>query len=171
MPETALDATAAEVLASTPGALRTLLTGVPPQALEARVDAGWSAKDAVAHLLDTEGVAFTDRIRRLLAEDRPSIAPIDPSERLHDRDYASWPLDRLIASFERTRADSVAVLRALSAQDMARLGDHAEAGEISVSDLAHYAAVHDLMHLAQIARMLQTQLAAKVGNMERYLDE
>ena len=162
--------TAIEIVAGTPAALRALLGSLPPSALEAPVDDGWSAKDVVAHLLDAQQIAFTDRMRRMLDEDRPLIQPIDPSARLKELDYGTWPLDRVLAEFERKRGDDVAMLRGLSAEQLARAGDHAEAGEITVSDLAHSCAVHDMMHLSQIAKMLQTQLADRVGNMRRYLE-
>ena len=171
MPERPVAPTAIEVIAETPAALRALLHGLPRGALEAPVDDGWSTKDVVAHLLDANSVAFTNRIRRMLAEDRPLIKPIDPSARLKEQDYASWPLDRLLNDFERVRGEDVELLRGLSGQEMARAGEHAEAGEITVSDLAHYCAVHDMMHLQQIARMLLTQIAGSVGNMGRYINQ
>jgi hypothetical protein len=170
MAEQNLAPTAIEIVAGTPGVLRALLASVPPSTLQEPVDDGWSPKDVVAHLLDVEQVAFTDRMRRILNEDRPRILPIDPSARLDQLDYRSWPPDRLLDELKRRRGENVAMLRGLSSEQFARVGDHAEAGEVSVSDLAHYCAVHDMMHLAQIAKMLQAQLADRVGNMRRYLE-
>ncbi len=166
-----LDTTAFEILEGTPAALRALIGRIPKEALERPIDDSWSAKHVVAHLLDAQGVAFTDRMRRIVAEDRPRIQPIDPSQRLEEQRYASWTFDQLLSEFERRRREDVAFLRALSPGDLQRVGEHQEAGEVSVSDLAHYCAVHDLMHLAQIAKMLQLQLADRVGNMRRYMAE
>ena len=170
MTEQSMSPTAIEIIAATPAALRALLRAVPASALEAAVDEGWSVKDVVAHLLDVQQVAFTDRIRRILNEDRPLIRPIDPSARLQEQDYSSWAIERVLDAFERKRRDDVEMLRGLSAGQMARVGHHAEAGEISVSDLAHYCAVHDMVHLQQIAKIFRTQLAGRVGNMRRYLE-
>jgi hypothetical protein len=139
--------------------------------LDLPLDDGWSAKDVVAHLLDVQGVAFTDRMRRIVAEDRPLIKPIDPSQRLEEQGYASWTIERLLSELEQTRGGEVSFLRSLSTDDLRRIGQHQEAGEVSVSDLAHYCAVHDMMHLAQIANMLQAHLADRVGNMRRYMAE
>lgn len=66
---------AIEIAAGTPGALRALLGSVPDETIEEPLDEGWSAKDIVAHLLDVEQVAFSDRIRRMISEDRPLITP------------------------------------------------------------------------------------------------
>jgi hypothetical protein len=171
MPAARLDATATEVLAATPAALRTLLRGAPAVALETPIDEGWSVKDVVAHLLDAQGVAFAERIRRILAEDRPRIRPIDPSARLRERAYASWPLERLLDEFERTRAEDIELLRSLSRGQLDRAGEHEQAGDVTVSNLAHYCAVHDMTHLAQIARMLQAQLLEHAGGMAMFVDE
>ena len=171
MAEQSMAPTAIEIVAGTPAALRALLRAVPASALEAPIDDGWSAKDVVAHLLDVQQVAFTDRIRKILNEDRPLIRPIDPSARLQEQDYASWTLGRLLSEFERRRNEDVTLLRTLSTGDLNRAGEHEQVGEISVSDLAHYCACHDMMHVQQIARILQSQLADSVGNMRRFLDE
>ena len=90
---------------------------------------------------------------------------------MEERGYASWPFEKLLDAFDEKRNDNVALLRGLSSEQLARVADHAEAGEISVSDLAHYAAVHDLTHLRQIASMLRAQLAPRTGNMARYIEE
>jgi predicted ATP-dependent protease len=122
-------------------------------------------------LLDVQSVAFTDRMRRIVAEDRPLFQLIDPSQRLEQLGYQSWTVERLLNEFDRTRAGDVAFLRSLSPDDLQRIGQHQEAGDVSVSDLAHYCAVHDMMHLAQIAKMLQAHLSDRVGNMRRYMAE
>jgi hypothetical protein len=166
-----LDTTAFEILEGTPAALRALIGNAPAAALERPLDEGWSAKHVVAHLLDVQSVAFTDRMRRIVAEDRPLFQLIDPSQRLEELGYQSWTVERLLNEFDRTRAGDVAFLRSLSPDDLQRIGQHQEAGEVSVSDLAHYCAVHDMMHLAQIAKMLQAHLSDRVGNMRRYMAE
>ena len=171
MAEQQVEPTATEILASTPGALRALLAGVPQSVLERPGDGGWSPKDVVAHLVDAHGVAFTDRIMRILREDRPFIRPIDPSARLHEGEVASWPLERLLDELQHLRDADGDVLRRLGASELQRAGEHEQAGEITVSDLAHYFACHDMTHLAQIAMMLRSHLAPKTGNMSMFLEQ
>jgi hypothetical protein len=62
-------------------------------------------------------------------------------------------------------------LRGLSIGDLQRTGEHEQAGKISVSDLAHYCAAHDIMHLRQIAGMLLTQVQEHVGGMRIFIEE
>jgi hypothetical protein len=70
------------VLASTPTVLKGLLENLDDDSLATPRDEGWSVKDVVAHLTDTEWIAFAERIRRIAQEDHPFIASIDPSARL-----------------------------------------------------------------------------------------
>ena len=77
-----VDRAALEVVAQTPRVLKALLAGLPREVLEAPNDEGWSLKDIVAHLHDAEGIAFVERIDRMLHEERPFIASIDPPARL-----------------------------------------------------------------------------------------
>jgi hypothetical protein len=171
MAQMQVESTAIEIVASTPGVLRSLLADVPQAVLEAPADGGWSPKDVVAHLVDAHGPAFTERFRRILEEDRPSIRPFDPSTRAQQNDYAAWPLDRLLDELERQREADREMLRGLDEAELRRSGVHEQAGEISVSDIAHYEACHDMTHLAQIVMMLRSHLAPKTGNMAVFLDE
>jgi hypothetical protein len=171
MAETTLDPAALETIAATPATLRNLVGALPAAALSTPSDGDWSPKDVVAHLLDVQDIDFNQRIRRTLTEDRPLIEPVDPDTRREQRDLATWDIDRLLDAFETGRKEQIGLLRDLTPAQMARLADHAEAGEISVSDLAHHCAVHDLMHIGQITRMVIAQLAPKVGNMGRYLND
>jgi len=58
--------------------------------------------------------------------------------------------------------------RALSPEQLGRVGDHDEAGEISVADIAHQWAYHDLMHLKQAESIIQVQLEPGMGRARRF---
>jgi hypothetical protein len=144
---------------------------LPEPAVEQANEEGWSAKDVVAHLLDTDGIAVRPRIGRIVNEDRPRIEPIEPSQRLDEGGYRKRDLASLLDEFARERRDAVAENGALTPEQLSRGGDHAEAGEITAENLVHYWACHDLTHLRQIEGMLRDALAEHVGNMRRYLEE
>lgn len=169
MPSTQIDPAALASLSATPATLRTLVADSPEEALAAQDEGGWSARDVVAHLLDTQNIAFEERMHRIVAEDEPVMQLINPNERLSQ--YDSWTLQRLLDEFERCRAENVAFLRALPPDALRRTGRHAVAGDVSVADLANYCATHDLSHLAQLMSILRSRLAGHVGNMRRYFDE
>ena len=171
MPESGLDPTALAVIAGTPRLLRDLLSSVPERARERINNEGWSPKHVVAHLLDVEGIAFRERISRIVSENRPFIRSIDPSARLEESGYLERPLEALLEELEMRRAEDIGWLRSLDAAALARTGEHDEAGEISAANIANYWACHDLLHLRQIAGMLQTGLMDKLGNLVHFLEE
>jgi hypothetical protein len=170
MPDTTIDPSALAILASTPAALRALLAPMHDAALLAPVDDGWCVRDALAHILDVEEVIYIDRIARILAEDRPFIRSIDPLARMEERGLRAHPISVLLDELDARRPTDIAALAALTPSQLDRTGDHDEAGEITVNDLIHQWAYHDLMHTKQIASMLQSPLAARMGNTRKFYD-
>src|SRR5713101_3492858 len=90
---TGSDPATIELIARTPRVLRALLSGLPAVVLSTPNAEGWSVKHVVAHLHDVEGVAFVERISRMLDEDQPLIESIDPPARLEAGGYALRGLD------------------------------------------------------------------------------
>jgi hypothetical protein len=166
----AIDPGALELIARTPRVLRDLLLGVPATVLEQPNHEGWSLKDIVAHLVDVEGIAFVARISRMLDEERPFIASIDPPARLAAGGYAARSLAELLDELERRRADDLAWLRGLAPEQLRRAGLHQDVGEIFVLDIAHQWAAHDMDHLRQAALMLQQHLAPLMGATRGFYD-
>ena len=133
-------------------------------------DDGWSAKDALAHMLDVELGVISVRVRRMLDEDRPFIRSIDAPARLVEGGYAARSAESLLDELTEARERHVAWLRTLTVEQFARSGDHDEAGEITAGDVAHQWAYHDLMHIKQIASMLQLGFVARMGNTRKFYD-
>jgi hypothetical protein len=170
MPHAAIDPAALELIARTPRTLRALLGGLPAEVLAEPNDEGWSLKDIVAHLVDVEDIAFVERISRMLAEQHPYIAAIDPPARLAAGGYATRSLEDLLDELERRRAADVSWLHGLDSEQLARGGLHQEVGEIFVLDIAHQWAAHDLAHLRQLALMLHEYLAPRMGATRGFYD-
>jgi hypothetical protein len=165
-----LDPIAARVIADMPSALRALLVNLPQAALNTPNDEGWSVKDIVAHLVDVENGVMVHRINRMLTEERPFIASIDPPARLAAGGYAERILLDLLDELEHQRELHAPWLAALTDADLARHWLHDEVGEIRVSDVAHQWAAHDMAHLRQIALMIQQHLAPLMGNTRGFYD-
>jgi len=165
-----VDPTATALIRSTPGVLRAMFAGVPEEVLLAPNPEGWSLKDIVAHLHDARGIAFRDRIQRLLDEDHPFVQSIDPPARLIAGGYPSRGLPELLAELEQQRSQDVEWLQSMSEQQLGRTGGHDKVGEISVSDIAHQWAAHDMAHMRQIAHMLQGYIAPLMGNTRGFYD-
>jgi hypothetical protein len=118
-----------------------------------------------------EGIAFRERIGRIVAEDDPFIRSIDPSARLDHGGYAAESLGDLLDRFAQQRAESIGWLKALSSGDLERTGTHDEAGTIGATELVHYWACHDLLHLRQLIYALQARMLPHIGNMHLFLEE
>lgn len=159
------------ILRRTPAALSLLLEGISAVTLRRTNPEGWSVKDIVAHLVDTEVIAFRERVQRMLDEDVPLIEPIDPAARLAEGDLVRRTLADLLAALTTTRAGHVEWLTALTQEELSRPGRHTEVGAITPATLIHQWAYHDLAHLRQILEMLQTPLTPGMANMRGFYPE
>src|SRR5215471_5962547 len=148
MSEQRVDEAVFSVVSTTPAQLRRLLEALPSSMLDADLDAGWSPKHVVAHVLDTEDV-IVGRMQRIVREERPFIASIDATARLNDGGYLQRDLESLLGEFETRRAEGVEWLHSTPLSQLQRWGDHDEAGPMTALDHAHQWAYHDLMHLTQ----------------------
>ncbi len=102
--------------------LRAAVEGMTPAQLKARPVAGkWSTLEVVCHLADFEAV-YADRIKRIIATDRPlltSAGHVEYAAKLayHDRD-----LDEELAVVEATRRSTARTLRAVGPEALDRVG-------------------------------------------------
>jgi hypothetical protein len=80
-------------------------------------------------------------------------------------------LEDLLDAFERLRAESLAVLEGfgLTEADLDLKGAHPAFGQVTLRQLLATWVVHDLTHLAQVARVMAVQLRDEVGPWRKYL--
>jgi uncharacterized damage-inducible protein DinB len=144
----------AELIAAyTAGAekLRAAVAGLTPEQFTARpVPGKWSTLEVLAHLADFEPI-FADRIKRVLAFDRPAIfgvddAPLAAAGFYQDRDPAEE-----LAVIGSVRASLARVLAKVPPEAWDRIGQHAEAGPQTVTQLVAKAVRHIEHHLPFIA--------------------
>ncbi len=156
---------ALDVFGSTPATLRALLGKLPDEAVSTPGDEGWSAKDVVAHLVSLYGPTLVDRIRPILDHDEPPIPNADEAAILEASGLRRKPLAELLDELDRQRRDAVAWLRGLSDEQLQRVGIHSAAGRVTVADLIHHKAWHDLLHIEQVCRLLAEPLDERRGAM------
>jgi hypothetical protein len=113
-------------------------------------DGGWSAREVIHHLADSE-MTSAIRLRRLLAEDSPVIQGYEEeyARRLY---YDSRPLEPSLAALRATRESTATILDLLSEQDWRRSGTHTESGKYSVEMWLEIYAEHAHDHAGQIER-------------------
>lgn len=144
---------------ATVGKLRGLVEGLSREELRRPERAGkWSIAQVVGHLADTE-VVCGYRLRLVLAEARPAILGYDQELWAENLGYPAEAddVDATLEEMEVARRRTLRLLRRLDEEEWARYGVHSERGEESVRRLFRLVAAHDLVHLAQVRRILAAQ--------------
>jgi hypothetical protein len=108
----------------------------------------FSALEHVCHLRDIERDGYQVRVQRLLDEAGPSLVSLDGYEIARERRYDAADLPAVLGEFREARAETVQRLRGLSEAQLARSGDFAEYGRLTLRALIHYLRSHDQQHLA-----------------------
>lgn len=158
------------VLERTPESLRALLSGLPDTWVSATEGEGtWSPYDVIGHLIHGEHTDWIPRARHILAgESRPFEKFDRGAQFTESRDKS---LGELLAIFAELRRENVAALggMGLTEEDFARKGTHPELGEVTLGQLLATWVVHDLDHVAQVARTMSKVYADAVGPWQAYL--
>ena len=110
----------------------------------------FSALEQVCHLRDIEREGYHVRIRRMLHESHPSLESLDSYEIARERRYESADLDAALAEFGNARAATLEQVRSMSDAQLARTGEFAEYGRLTLRALIHYLRSHDQQHLAGV---------------------
>ena len=120
-----------------------------PDRLDVAADGGWTARQVVHHLADSEMTAAI-RLRRLLAEDAPVIAGYDEETFAKTLRYTERPIEASLRAVEAARATSAELLDLLTEDEWARTGTHSESGPYGVEEWLRIYAAHAHDHAAQI---------------------
>lgn len=147
------------VLSATPGEVAALVGGLDADRLARPEGEGkWSMLQVVQHVADSE-VVWGWRLRRVLAEDRPTLVGYDQDLWASRLGYAHAHLGRALALLTALRDVHMVMLEAATEEDLARVGVHAERGEESVAKMVKLYAGHDLVHRRQLARIREVVTA------------
>jgi len=159
------------VLRRTPAVLRALLSDLPATWTESDEGPGtWSPFLVVGHLIHGERTDWMSRVDHILAHgDAVAFPPFD--REAMRTDSRGKPLAELLDTFASLRADNVVRLESLGlgAADLDRRGRHPEFGVVTLRQHLATWVVHDLGHLAQIARVMSKRYAEAVGPWRAYL--
>jgi len=159
------------VLERTPKVLRAWLEGLPERWLGASEGEGtFSPLDVLGHLIDGEEHDWIPRARIVL--EHGAGRAFDRFDRFAFRErHAGLDAPARLDLFARRRAESLSALRALdlAPEHLARPGLHPELGPVTLGELLATWVVHDLGHLAQIARVMSKAYGSAVGPWAAYL--
>jgi hypothetical protein len=160
-----------DILERTPAVIGALLRGTS-DSWHARNEGPdtWSAFDVVGHLIHGEETDWVPRARIIL--EHGEARPFEPFDRFAQLSrFAGWSLDNLLDRFAELRHGNLEVVRNwnLTEAQLALPGRHPELGPVRLQQLLATWAVHDLNHIAQIARVLAKRYTEDVGAWRGYL--
>jgi DinB superfamily len=159
------------VLARTPATLRALLAGLPQSWITA--DEGpetFTPFDNLGHLIQGERADWITRARIVLAQgENRRFEPFDRFAQ--KRESVGKSLDALLDEFEELRAANLETLRGwnLAERELALQGEHPALGPVTMRQLLSAWVVHDLGHIAQVARVMAKRYREDVGPWRQYL--
>jgi hypothetical protein len=161
-----------EVLERTPGVLQALVGGALSAGwCHAREgDHTWSPVDILGHLVHGEETDWIPRAKILLGQGQ--AAEFEPFDRVAQFErFPDWTLPQLLERFERLREKNLQTLRGwhLSPEQLALQGRHPELGLVTMAQLLTTWGIHDLSHVAQIARAMASHHRNAVGPWSEYL--
>ena len=136
-----------------------LAAGTPAQLLDVHHENGWSARQVIHHMADSEAQSYS-RLRRLVAEPEGSVIQgYDESAwaQCEALGYTSAPVENAIAVYAAVRASSLDLLKRLTETDLEKSGVHTEAGKYTVDRWLTIYTKHPHDHGDQLVRATKGQ--------------
>jgi hypothetical protein len=144
---------AISLLEKTPRLLETLLGDLPEELLHWKPAADrWSISEVLAHLAALEQV-YVERALRMVAEESPALAKYDQADAAARGEYSRGSARANLAHFTQARHSTLALLAGFQRSAGARTGVHSELGSITLAQMLHEWANHDLGHLRQMEEL------------------
>ncbi len=161
---------AIEILRTTPHVLRSSLRDVSdPWVNNNYGKKTFSPFDIVGHLIHGERTDWFPRVTLIL--EHGESKPFEPFDRYAMyEDSKGKSITELLDTFEDLRRENIESLTALNLteQQLDLRGTHPELGTLTLRNLLAMWAVHDLNHIAQMAKSMAYQYRAKVGPFLEY---
>ena len=125
--------------------------GIPDVILSNRLDNKWSVKQNIGHLAEVDQIA-NRRIDEIVAgKELLSPAVFEP------QDYNPWPVEKVLASFLKTRIENIEKYKSLSEIDLKKSSLHPRLKlQMTPVDLAWFDAEHDDHHMVRMNEIIQT---------------
>jgi DinB superfamily len=113
----------------------------------------WCVLEILGHLADVE-IIYGYRLRQMLADSKPVIAPLDQDAWARNLNYLDSPPSELVAFYGLARHHNLRLLRSLKDSDFSKSAFHPEMQrETTVAELVERMGGHGAAHLQQIERL------------------
>lgn len=139
-----------------PRKLAAAVSGLPEKTLRYKPSADkWCILEIVGHLADVE-LVYSYRLRQMLADRKPVIAPIEQDDWARNLGYVEATPAELVAQYGLNRHHNIRLLRRIGVEDLKKSAYHPEKkADVTVEDMVQRLATHDANHIAQIERLKQ----------------
>jgi hypothetical protein len=159
-----------EVLERTPLVIEQMLKGISEEwIMNNEGGKTWSPYDVVGHLVHGEKTDWLVRTEVILLDGDKKFSPFDRFAQFNESKGKS--LQMLLDEFKVLRKKNIVKLRLkkIDSFDLLKKGIHPAFGNVTLKQLLATWAVHDLNHIAQIARVMAKQYKTEVGPWVEYL--
>ena len=109
----------------------------------------WSIQQVVLHLCDSD-LVYADRMKRVIAEDNPTLAGYDENKWVAGLHYGEQSAEDAVTLLSTVRRQTARILRKLPESAFARAGTHTEYGKRTLAQLVEGAVRHLDHHIAFI---------------------
>jgi DinB superfamily len=143
-----------EAAEKSPKQVAAAVLGVPEKTLRFKpAPDKWCILEVLGHLADIE-VVYAYRIRQMLADNEPVIAPMDQDAWARNLGYTESSPAELIALYGLNRHANLQLLRRLRPEDLEKSAYHPEVkSKVTVADMVQKMSGHGASHLEQIERL------------------
>jgi hypothetical protein len=162
---------AISIIERTPLLLEQMLSGLSDEWIISNEGAEtWSPYDVVGHLVHGERTDWIARLEIVLSDTGDKkFAPFDRFAQFKENEGKT--INDLLKEFKNLREKNIGILKSknITEKDFDRTGIHPKFGNVTLKNLLATWIVHDLNHLAQIARVMAHQYRTEVGPWKEYL--
>jgi uncharacterized damage-inducible protein DinB len=165
-------AASVESLRLMPDNLEAALKNRPDDWLDSRhAEDTLSPRETVGHLIKGEDEDWVPRARMILdVGESQAFSPFDPYA---SNDYShTTPVHVMLGRFRQLRGESIKQLLALglSEETLEKRGTHPRHGSVTLRELVHTWAAHDLYHLGQIYKAFSAPYKERIGPWQASLN-
>ncbi len=143
-----------EIAEKSPKEIAAAVLGLPEKTLRYKPSPDkWCIWEMLAHLADME-ILYAYRIRQMLADNDPVIAPIDQDAWAKNLGYLESSPPELVALYGLNRFANVRLLKRLKVEDLQKSARHPELDHrVTVGDYVQMMSKHGRNHLEQIEKL------------------
>lgn len=143
-----------ETVEKSPKQIAAAVSGLPEKVLRYKPSPEkWCVHEILGHLADIE-IVYAFRLRQMLADKKPVIAPMDQADWARNLGHVQTPPVELVALYGLNRHANLRLLHRLKPGDLEKSAYHPETKQdVTVAQLIERMATHGASHLEQIEKL------------------